>query len=653
MAKKRQRGKQHGITEAKLARAVAAHQTGRQEETRQLCDEILNRDEHHAEARHLLGLVELSAGNFENAEQCFVQAILGAPKDARFHCNLGNALHRQGRHSEATDSYRRALRIDPRLADALVNLGNLLFDQEQWEQAEQQYHEAIRVAPNLPEAHYGLGVLLQAQKKNLRAYEAYLRATELAPMWGQAHNNLGRMHWQLARTEEAIASYLRASELIPDNSLVHRNLGESYFLLMRWEDSRRHFARAAKLDPSQEMARNMVDRLANGAPTDLPEDYVRNTFDNYADWFETHLTGTLKYRAPELLRHAVDVVGCEIPTPWKILDLGCGTGLCGAQFAPLASELIGSDLAPKMVEKCRNRNVYHELRTENLLDTLASFTCEVDLVVAGDVIIYMGNVGDVMQAAASALKQGGLFAFSTEREDHQEDWTISNGRYRHSDQWIQNLAAQHCLNVALSEPTVIRYEGGQPVSSQIYVLVNGPVPARRADWNPPTETVPVGKNAKDDRHIKEILDKALTSHSRDLLDDAETSYRQVLEIEPQHAQALHMLGALLDQRGNHREGIDLIRSSLEIDKENPSTYNSLGNALAAIGELDAAVEAYQEAIGRAPHLAHLHCRLGEVLLKMDRRDEAEQCVQRGLNISPQQAKDFAHLVEAIARGNKE
>lgn len=40
----------------------------------------------------------------------------------------------------------------------------------------------------------------------------------------------------------------------------------------------------------------------------------------------------------------------------RILDLGCGTGLCGAWFTDYAKDLVGVDISPNMIEQVRTEH---------------------------------------------------------------------------------------------------------------------------------------------------------------------------------------------------------------------------------------------------------------------------------------------------------
>jgi len=65
--------------------------------------------------------------------------------------------------------------------------------------------------------------------------------------------------------------------------------------------------------------------------------------------FDEHLLGTLEYRVPDLLVEAVKRIEREKFD--VVIDLGCGTGLCGEKFQAMAGILIGVDLAPRMIRE--------------------------------------------------------------------------------------------------------------------------------------------------------------------------------------------------------------------------------------------------------------------------------------------------------------
>ena len=103
------------------------------------------------------------------------------PDIAEAHTNLGVALARQGRVSEAIVHYSESLRIRPDIAEAHNNLGNALARQGRVSEAIVHYSEALRLKPDYTEAHYNLGVALANQRKVEKAIHEFMEVLRIAP----------------------------------------------------------------------------------------------------------------------------------------------------------------------------------------------------------------------------------------------------------------------------------------------------------------------------------------------------------------------------------------------------------------------------------------------------------------------------------------
>src|SRR5690349_13697066 len=97
--------------------AAQQYQAGNFPAAGQICRQILLADPRHAEALHLLGVLAYGAGQFALAEDYIAAALQVHEQDARFHNSLGIVRQRQGRIDEAIASYRRALELQPGLAE--------------------------------------------------------------------------------------------------------------------------------------------------------------------------------------------------------------------------------------------------------------------------------------------------------------------------------------------------------------------------------------------------------------------------------------------------------------------------------------------------------------------------------------------------------
>ena len=98
-----------------------------------------------------------------------------------------------------------------------------------------------------------------------------------------------------------------------------------------------------------------------------------------------------------------------------MLDLGCGTGLCGPLIAPQADAIDGVDVSSAMLEQARKLGVYRELIHAILGEFLAVTASRSDLILAADVFIYVGDLAAVfLRSARRILEPGGCLAFTVE-----------------------------------------------------------------------------------------------------------------------------------------------------------------------------------------------------------------------------------------------
>src|SRR5262249_19413053 len=160
------------------------------------------------------------------------------------------------------------------------------------------------------------------------------------------------------------------------------------------------FEKTREADPDDyHGVRLQLARLGSEETTPaMSEAYVRRLFDQYAGRFDTVLTVRLSYRGPAVLRDAVEQAAHAAQRPLRftaMLDLGCGTGLAGSAFAPLADRLVGVDLSPAMVAQAENKQLYDRLATGELIAFLKEERDRgerYDLIVAADVVVYVNDL---------------------------------------------------------------------------------------------------------------------------------------------------------------------------------------------------------------------------------------------------------------------
>ena len=416
-----------------------------------------------------LGVALKANGQVDEAIAACRQAIALKPDYAEAHKNLGGLLHGKGELEEAIAAYRQAIAFWPGYAEAWSNLGATLRDAGKLDEAIASCRQAIALNKALPEAHSNLGNSLFGQLAYDEAIAAYRDALQLAPRFAAAWHNLGTALESKGRSDEAIAAYQRAVELRPDHADAFAKLGHALKEQGRILEAMDAYRKATELRPDSPDWRHVLAALSGDtSPTGTPASYVRKLFDLYADEFDAHLVEKLGYHVPEMLLDAVLSV-----TPGRkfdILDLGCGTGLCGEQFRPHANHLSGVDLSPTMLAKAAARGSYDRLITGDILEAMHDQEMCFDLILAGDLFVYVGELDGVFQSAARVLRSGGLLAFSLERHDGEGFVLHSRIRFAHSLAYVRSLAHAHQFSERVANEITVRKSGGAPVAGWLVVM---------------------------------------------------------------------------------------------------------------------------------------------------------------------------------------
>jgi predicted O-linked N-acetylglucosamine transferase (SPINDLY family) len=143
--------------------------------------------------------------------------------------------------------------------------------------------------------------------------------------------------------------------------------------------------------------------------------------------------------------------------------------------------------------------------------------------------------------------------------------------------------------------------------------------------------------------IQEIFAEALRHHQAGRLTDAERLYRQVLQADSQHADALHFLGVLAHQLGRNEIAADLIQKAIAQNGRVPAFHNNLGNALKAQGKSAEAIACYGRALSQQPNHVAAHYNLGLALQEQGRLDEAVASYQQAVTYKPDHAEAHGNL----------
>lgn len=139
------------------------------------------------------------------------------------------------------------------------------------------------------------------------------------------------------------------------------------------------------------------------------------------------------------------------------------------------------------------------------------------------------------------------------------------------------------------------------------------------------------------------LQTAVQHHQNGRLPEAEALYRQVLQSEPEHSGALHMLGVLAHQVGRNDAALELIGKSVSIAPDNPGYYLNLGVVLQQEGQYDNARICFQRATELQPDYADAWLNLGNIQMNLQQMDGALVSFSKALDITPNNAEAHHNL----------
>ena len=441
-----------------------------------------------------IGLAE--SGRLGEAIAAFRSAAGLAPENIAMLTNLGRAYVASGSHAQAVEPLNKALSLNPShrpaqlfLLNAYISLeeaekAEVLCDtllaatpfdnevlmqfgmvrklQKRYDEAMQIYDQLLAVSPDSVPVIINKGLLLQSMKRIPDAIEQFDRAVSLSPEMAAAWRILAIARLACADLNGAIDAFDRAFSLAPSDTATGIQLAKALRHAGRLEESEEACRKVLVTEPDNAEAKFFQDafsKQSNKQKLDrIPAEVSKQIYSgksqqgSLGSGFDTSLQNSLEYKAPTVLDDAVRAA-LDGRENIDVLELGCGSGLCGSKFADISDRLIGTDISPGMLEGARQKDVYTELYEADLIDALDNYEDEIDLVIAMDVLCFFGDLTDIFQRTRRALHDDGLFGFSVVKPKSDASWELQEyGHFVHSTEHIRNVAVSTgCTELFIDE----------------------------------------------------------------------------------------------------------------------------------------------------------------------------------------------------------
>ncbi len=143
--------------------------------------------------------------------------------------------------------------------------------------------------------------------------------------------------------------------------------------------------------------------------------------------------------------------------------------------------------------------------------------------------------------------------------------------------------------------------------------------------------------------ISDVLAIALQHHQAGNLPQAEQLYQQILQQQPDHVDAIHLLGAIAYQSGNRAQAIALYRQALNINPNLALVHSNLGIVLRLQGDYEQTIYHYQQAITLQPNSAQFHYNLGLVRQEQGNLETAQVYYEKAIALNPNYPEAYHNL----------
>lgn len=146
--------------------------------------------------------------------------------------------------------------------------------------------------------------------------------------------------------------------------------------------------------------------------------------------------------------------------------------------------------------------------------------------------------------------------------------------------------------------------------------------------------------------LQEKFQRAMALHQQGQVVQAQVLYEEVLTIQPQHADCLHLLGLIALQGKDYQRAANLIGKAIQSNPANAGYFVNHGIALKELGQLGAAITSYDRAIALAPNYAAAYYSRGNAQKALNQVDAAIASYDHALALQPNDV--LAHTNRGMA-----
>ena len=605
------------------------------------------------------GLSRMALGQVEFALQDYAKSIACKPNFYDAHFNRAIALRHSNRLVEAMASYREVLRFAPNHAKAHNNLGNILTDLRALDEAIKHFDNAITIDAKVADYYHNRATARQQQNAMLAAIADYDIALSMNPHYPDA--NVGKATSLLATAQFAegwlfyewrweCPQFPTRKRLYPQPLWRGEPLFDKTILLYCEQglgDSLQ-FCRYVTL------LHNLGARVILQAPDNLVP-LFSSLAGIYQVLGETQALPNFDYHCPLLSLPLL----CKT---FKVEDIPAQVPYLFAPADKVATwqQKLGVRQRPRVGLVWRSGFWHVNAHRRNvplamLLDALRSLNVDFYSLQKGEGALELNELGadlgckvcdetdalDDFADTAALISQLDLVISVDTSVLHlagalgKPVWLLA--RYDACWRWLlgqERSPWYPSLKIYRQQQLDDWHEVMQRVASDLATQLNG---------NHMNEQTPVAQ--------QQLL-QAFSAHQAGRLEEARSGYDAVLKLIPHHSDAIHLLGVILYQNGEHQAAIDKISEAIALAPQFADPYNNRGNARKAFNQLEEAEKDYSQAIKLQPSNPAFYNNRALVLHDLQRIEEAINDYYVALRLNPNYAEAYSNLGLALVSLDK-
>ncbi|RMF28336.1 MAG: tetratricopeptide repeat protein, partial [Cyanobacteria bacterium J083] len=671
---------------------VNYHKQGELESAEAIYREVLQFIPNHPDVLHMLGLAIYEQGNPENAVELIDRSIRLNPQQPGFHKHLAVVYLEMQQYEQAITCVKNAIALKPDYAAAYNLLGNIYQAQKDLTQALSSYQKAGELEPNSAEFRHNLGSVYQKLEDFTSAIPHHLKAIELQPDFAIAHNFLANAYHRLGERQKALTHWQIAVELAPQAPEIRCNLGLA--LLLEGDFNRGWQEYEWRLKTQALKKFDLKTPMWQGQDLQGKSIYLWSE-QGLGDTIQfARYAWELKRRGAQVTlgvnKGLISLFTDCVTEKFQVVD-GLRSKVYEHDYHVSVMSLpriFGTDLTniPQQIpyvtvakiktaiEPTDNYKIGIVWASKKTASQYTRKTCTpelfMDFLALGKVSLYSLQVGEDRSLITPWLKEdnvsdlsGELFNFAdTAQFIAQLDLIITvdtavahlagaMGKptwlllsYMPDWRWLLNrqdtpwyptmrLFRQSKLNDWASVFTQVKEQlikvlaGSDPVFP-----VDNKSGGEVSHQEIANQLSVIEQKKLDKKDITELLAKGLTHYQKQELSLAESYYQQVLEIEPQHPEALHILGLIACQENKPGLAIALLQRAIQQNPSAVNYYQNLALVYEKTGNLPEAIAVYQQAINLQPHKGELFSGLADCYRQQAQIKEAIQAYTQAIKL---------------------